>query len=405
MLGCPSDSAGFHSFVPAKEFSEAKPGYSFKNGDKGTGYYLDPLAPTEAPKKKKKKKKKSSKRKRPKGPNTAIYIEGLDPETIDEDELVNIFRKYGIIKTNPTSGEPMAKVYRNDKNFPKGDASVGFLQAASVDLAITMLDDAEYKPGFKLKVTEAKYDEAKSQKKKKTTSHMTQEQIISMRKLVKKREQQALGWSDGPAEDDVTVILANVFDLDTIKNEKKEIAEEIYQGCMELGHVHKVKAMERNPDGIVIVKFASAENAAECVRKMDGRFFGGRQLKAFLWDGVTNYYVKESYEDTQKRIDKFGEFLEQQYDDSEISASTGSTLEPHVDAFVNYVNTLVMTIKDPMLEGKVSAADISKVEKIAEGAKTWANANPTATQKEVKAKQKAIDEQTEPILIEAAGAM
>jgi len=34
------------------------------------------------------------------------------------------------------------------------------------------------------------------------------------------------------------------------------------------------------------------EAADECVRIMNGRFFGGRQLEAAKWDGFTNFNVK-----------------------------------------------------------------------------------------------------------------
>ncbi len=34
------------------------------------------------------------------------------------------------------------------------------------------------------------------------------------------------------------------------------------------------------------------EPADECVRIMNGRFFGGRQIEAAKWDGWTNYNVK-----------------------------------------------------------------------------------------------------------------
>ena len=40
------------------------------------------------------------------------------------------------------------------------------------------------------------------------------------------------------------------------------------------------------------VKFTTLEAADECVRLMNGRFFGGRQLAAAKWDGYTNLNVK-----------------------------------------------------------------------------------------------------------------
>lgn len=45
---------------------------------------------------------------------------------------------------------------------------------------------------------------------------------------------------------------------------------------------------------------------------MNGRYFAQRQLVAEWYDGITNYKVKESKEEEQKRLDAFGDWLENQ---------------------------------------------------------------------------------------------
>lgn len=40
------------------------------------------------------------------------------------------------------------------------------------------------------------------------------------------------------------------------------------------------------------MRFQTEEGAQACLERMNGRFFGGLQLTAALWDGVTNYNVK-----------------------------------------------------------------------------------------------------------------
>ncbi len=47
-----------------------------------------------------------------------------------------------------------------------------------------------------------------------------------------------------------------------------------------------------HPDGVVSVKFKAEEPARTCLLRMHGRFFGGRRLAAAMWDGYTNYNVR-----------------------------------------------------------------------------------------------------------------
>lgn len=76
----------------------------------------------------------------------------------------------------------------------------------------------------------------------------------------------------------------------------------------------QVKVFAGNPKGIVSVKFKTEEGAQACLNKMNGRFFGGRQVVAKLWDGFTNYNVKlqESEEQIQARREQFAREIEAQ---------------------------------------------------------------------------------------------
>ena len=49
--------------------------------------------------------------------------------------------------------------------------------------------------------------------------------------------------------------------------------------------------MQRHPEGVASIGFKEAESADMCVRAMNGRWYGGRQLEVVVWDGVTNYQV------------------------------------------------------------------------------------------------------------------
>lgn len=67
---------------------------------------------------------------------------------------------------------------------------------------------------------------------------------------------------------------------------------------------------------MVKIKFKLPSAAQECIKMMDGRFFGGRQISCFYWDGKTDYKrAPESEEEMKKRIEEFGEWLEDKKED------------------------------------------------------------------------------------------
>lgn len=49
--------------------------------------------------------------------------------------------------------------------------------------------------------------------------------------------------------------------------------------------------LQRHPDGVASVSFKEATEADLCKLTLNGRWFGGRQLSAETWDGVTDYQV------------------------------------------------------------------------------------------------------------------
>ena len=75
----------------------------------------------------------------------------------------------------------------------------------------------------------------------------------------------------------------------------------------------QVKIYSHSPEGVVTVKFRSADAAAQCLALMAGRFFGGRRLAAELWDGVATWHAakpKETPEEQAARLEAFARALE-----------------------------------------------------------------------------------------------
>ena len=70
----------------------------------------------------------------------------------------------------------------------------------------------------------------------------------------------------------------------------------------------QIRIYQHNPEGAVMVKFVTDDAATKCVDLMNGRYFGGQQVVAQMWDGKTNYFVaprKETKEEQAARLDQF----------------------------------------------------------------------------------------------------
>jgi HIV Tat-specific factor 1 len=77
--------------------------------------------------------------------NTAIYVTGLPPDAT-ADEVHEVFsRKCGVVAEEIDSGRPRIKLYTDADGRFKGDALVVFFKPQSVDMAIMLLDDTEFR--------------------------------------------------------------------------------------------------------------------------------------------------------------------------------------------------------------------------------------------------------------------
>ena len=82
--------------------------------------------------------------------------------------------------------------------------------------------------------------------------------------------------------------------------------------CSPMTSAAQVKVFSLHPDGIISVKFKAPDAAMQCIKTMAGRFFGGRQVEAHLWDGTTKYggKVKETAEEQAARLEAFTASIE-----------------------------------------------------------------------------------------------
>eukprot|EP01117_Protostelium_nocturnum_P004389 TRINITY_DN1589_c0_g1_i7.p1 TRINITY_DN1589_c0_g1~~TRINITY_DN1589_c0_g1_i7.p1 ORF type:complete len:293 (-),score=117.57 TRINITY_DN1589_c0_g1_i7:295-1173(-) len=237
--------------------------------------------------------------------NKAVYVTGI-PENVKEEDFIRHFSKCGVLLKDEETRRPMAKIYRDDEGKPKGDGLVVYYVHNSVELAIDILDGADLYPGVPLTVKEAVYEK---KRKGKGGGKGSKKQS---KKIKKYDQQQELGWEE---DDNCHVILTGMFTQEeawTYPNFFEELKEDILKECEKIGPVKNIKIFERNPQGVVAVRFQEHPAASRCIDKMDGRFFAGQKLSAFFYDGYADYEVKETEEQREARIASFHDWLENQ---------------------------------------------------------------------------------------------
>jgi len=94
---------------------------------------------------------KANKKQKPGGPtkerrNTAVYVTSLPPDA-DAEELHQVFSRYGVIAESLDSDSPRIKLYYDDDGKFKGDALIVYFRPESVQLAINMLDETDFRLG------------------------------------------------------------------------------------------------------------------------------------------------------------------------------------------------------------------------------------------------------------------
>ncbi|KAI1868680.1 uncharacterized protein JN550_006255 [Neoarthrinium moseri] len=271
--------------------------------------------------------------------NTAIYVTGL-PADATLDEVHDVFsRKCGVVAEEIDSGRPRIKLYTDaDGNF-KGDALVVFFKPQSVDMAIMLLDDTDFRytasglPTGRMRVQAADSSYKKTQhdagaeagaktgaggqedgsanggapaaaapaaaaapKKDHRAREQDKQKII---KRTQKLDAKLADWDDddvpyaaqlesaAPRKDKV-VVLRHMFTLQELDEDPAamlDIKEDIREECAKLGPVTNVVLYDLEQDGVASVKFQSPQAAEACVRLMDGRAFDGRTVRATFATG------------------------------------------------------------------------------------------------------------------------
>ncbi|XP_068188180.1 17S U2 SnRNP complex component HTATSF1 [Antennarius striatus] len=242
--------------------------------------------------------------------NTNIYVSGLPPD-ISTEEFVELMSKCGIVMRDPVTEEYKVKLYKDKDGNLKGDGLCCYLKKESVTLAMRLIDESELR-GYRIHVEAARfelkgqYDASKKRKKSKDYRKKMQAQ---QKQLDWRPEKQA----EVRKRHEKVVIIRNMFHPSDFEEDPlvlNEYRDDLRSECEKFGDVKKVILFDRHPDGVASVSFKEPEQADACILSFNGRWFGGRQLSAQLWDGSTDYQVEETTREREERLKGWSTFLD-----------------------------------------------------------------------------------------------
>lgn len=241
----------------------------------------------------------------------------------------------------------------------KGDALITYFRPESVTLAVQMLDETDLRFGVpadegKMRVQAADFsykEKAKGENgaengngRSKQLSARDKKKVVKKTQKLNKYEEKLerarrgskltlasklADWDDDDPSAilaaqnakrfEKVVILKHMFTLEELEEDPAallELKEDIREECEKLGEVTNLTLYDKEADGVVSVKFKAVESAQACVRVMDGRFFAGQRVIAYIYDGNERFRKSgakaagEEDEDEKKRLEKFGDWLE-----------------------------------------------------------------------------------------------
>ncbi|KAF8756917.1 RNA recognition motif [Rhizoctonia solani] len=274
----------------------AAPGPSIKRGKNNKGDKKDESTAPAQPRKSK---------------NTAVFVSSLPPDA-EADEIAARFGRFGLIMEDD-EGKPKVKLYRSEDGTFTGEALVVYYKEESVELAVTLLDDAELRlgeAGTRMKVQRAEYGHKGGDHEAVGNENGGQKRTVDKKKASKRIGNMERKLADWDSDDEFGP-----------QDPKLSHLEDVREECSTLGEVTNVVLYDEEEDGVMTVKFKDPVSAQACILKMNGRFFAGRKVVAEFFDGRQRFRRSghdasnanaEGDDDDQaerQRLDDFAEWL------------------------------------------------------------------------------------------------
>jgi hypothetical protein len=230
--------------------------------------------------------------------NLSVVISGL-PDCVSLSQIAHFASKAGALATHPETGDPLIL-----HNARACKATVTYNYPDAANHAIELLNDSQFVSTQKVTVTRAK--------KEPFDFSVWKVAFHQQRKFHAYLGDHAEELSNTEQKRLRVMVLRKVFEpRDFVQNPLLygALVKEWTETCERFGKVTLVKPMEAHPDGVVIVRFDTAQAAALAIGELDGAEYRGRAVTAEPWDG-TDLTVRESRESEEQRILSYERFLD-----------------------------------------------------------------------------------------------
>jgi len=270
-----------------------------------------------------------------------VFVSGL-PLDASAAEIAEVFARYGVLLEDD-DGHPRVKMYQDpETRVFKGEALVVYFKPESVDLAVQLLDDTYLRAskgiltGPCMKVQRAEFHHDPGRESDERRAPLSEADKKSIRRRMNRMHNKINDWDSdsdserraaaGPGPSARTVVLKKMFtlaELDADPTLLLDLKQDVREECETLGDVTNVVLWDKEPEGLISVRFREPHVARACEQRMHGRYFAGRQITAMRVDGKPKFRrsarhagsgsgVGDDDDDNEdERHDAFGAWLEQ----------------------------------------------------------------------------------------------